>query len=99
MGEEQVRGGTCSWVIKKFGLHPKDNVAPQEGLIPAETCPDEGIRELWVPKKVGVGGVGMVRYPARGPGLEKVGTEEKEEVGLGIPGCPPDLPSSLYTLL
>ena len=47
-------------MIKTFGLHPKDNVAPQEGLMPARTCPDEGIRELWVPGRVGGGGEGQV---------------------------------------
>lgn len=84
-GGRQAPGGTCSWVSKEFGLHPKDNVAPQEGLVPVETCPDQGVRELWVPREVS-------GYQTRGPGLEKEGTEEMEEVGLGFPVCPPDLP-------
>lgn len=75
-------------MIKKFGLHPKDDVARQEGLMPAETCPDGGMGVLESSGCPGRWGVGMVRYPARGPGLQKVGTEERKEVGLGIPCCP-----------
>lgn len=60
-GEGQARGGTSSQVIKELGLRPKDNVAPKERLLLAETCSDEAFRELQVPKgmegrRTGVGG-------------------------------------------
>lgn len=48
VGEEagNLWPGTCGQVIKELGLHPKDSVAPKEGLMPAETCSDEGFGEL-----------------------------------------------------
>lgn len=87
-------GGPHSQVIKEFGLHSKDCMAPKEGLVPAEVCSDEGCRELPGPERVdgrtGLGGRGMVRCPTRGPGLEE-GPCGREEVGLSILGLAPHL--------
>lgn len=86
--EEQARGGTCHWVIKKFGLGPKGNVAPQESFMPAETRPDEGISS-GCPRGWVAGGVGTVRNPARDPALEAVRSGKSSEYSLVAPQtCP-----------
>lgn len=67
--------GPHSQVIKEFGLHSKDCMAPKEGLVPAEVCSDVGFRELLGPEcvdgRTGLGGRGMVRCPTRRSGLEE----------------------------
>lgn len=86
-------------MIKEFGLHSKNYVAPKEGLVPAEACSHESFRELQEPEgvdgKTGLGGAGrgggLIRCAVRCPGLEGTGPMRGRESSRVTPVWPADL--------